>query len=184
MHGTSPGEATLPITSFGGLVTLAVPESLPEGASPRTWNTDYLVGEVNARDGLTNVYNHQTSSVGPSGGGAATSSTWSSPASLLSSSGYASFTPASTPNSVDVTEFGFALSEDVSITGIQVQITGYANAPTLLLAELISGGVVVASKEVFWPVVAGAGLVLGSLTDRWGIPWLVDTVNAVVLAFG
>ena len=128
MHGVAPGEATVPVTTVGGLVILAVPESLPEGASPRTYNTDFNVGNGKTRDGLTRVYNPSTGSVGPNKGALASSSTWNNADGLLGTSTFASFSPASAANQVDVTEFSFALSSSETIAGIEVVVTGYANA--------------------------------------------------------
>ena len=64
MHGTSAG---MPVTlsGLGGLVTLAKPETLPEGASPRTYDGDYDVGSWKTRAGLTNYYNQAVSDIGP-----------------------------------------------------------------------------------------------------------------------
>jgi hypothetical protein len=179
MHGNAPGEATVPITSLGGLVTLAVPESLPEGATSRTYNTDYNVGQAKTRDGLTRVYNQSTGSVGPNNGTEADSSTWNNTAGLLSSSsGFASFSPVSDANSVDVTEFSFALSSADTITGIQVQAKGYANAPATLQADLIAGGMVLATKTLTLTTLAGP-LTFGGPSDLWGTAWLAATLNAV-----
>lgn len=178
MHGVSAGEATVPISSLGGLVTLAVPESLPEGASPRTFNSDFNVGNAKTRNGLTRVYSSSMASVGPNNGGTAASSTWNNPSALLSSSGYASFSPASAANSVDVTQFSFALPASDSLAGIMVQATGYANAPATLQAQLISNGIVLATKTIAIPSVAGA-ITFGSPTDLWGTAWTVASVNAV-----
>lgn len=178
MHGTSPGEATVPVSTFGGLVTLAPGEAVPEGASPRTWNTDYLVGQAKTREGLTNIYNQSTASIGPNNGAMASSSTWSSPNSLLSSGGFASFSPASSANSADVTEYGFAISEADSITGIEVTLPGYTNAQATLLVELVSGGIVLASKTVALPSTP-TPLTLGSLTDLWGTSFPASKLNAI-----
>ena len=41
---------------MGGLVTFASPQDLPEGASPRNYDVDYIVGSVFQRPGLQNVY--------------------------------------------------------------------------------------------------------------------------------
>lgn len=41
---------------MGGLITNCNPQDLPEGASPRTWDTDYIIGSVFTRAGLDSVY--------------------------------------------------------------------------------------------------------------------------------
>jgi hypothetical protein len=43
---------------MGGLITLADPRDLPEGASPRNWDVDYRVGSVYTRPGLVSVYTY------------------------------------------------------------------------------------------------------------------------------
>src|SRR5271157_5761813 len=41
---------------MGGLITNCNPQDLPEGASPRTWDTDFIIGSVFTRAGLRSVY--------------------------------------------------------------------------------------------------------------------------------
>jgi hypothetical protein len=50
------GLGTAALDTFGGLITFAHPSDLPEGASPRTWDTDFLTGSVFTRPGLLSVY--------------------------------------------------------------------------------------------------------------------------------
>ena len=52
------GTATL--DTMGGLTTLADPRDLPEGASPRNQDVDYIVGSVYTRPGLQSVYTYAT----------------------------------------------------------------------------------------------------------------------------
>ena len=47
---------TAALDTLGGLITFAAPQDLPEGASPRCWDVDYIVGSVFTRAGLQNVY--------------------------------------------------------------------------------------------------------------------------------
>ena len=96
MHGSAQG-IPIEVSTFGGLVTLANPESLPEGASPRCQDNDYLVGSTQTRAGLTSVYTYAGGSVGPIPGGAAVDTplnggqAWSNPANVLLNTGvYAS----------------------------------------------------------------------------------------------
>lgn len=70
MHGSSQG-TPVPLTTLGGLVSLASPDSLPEGASPRCYDNDYNVGSTKTRDGLTSVYTFNGADVGPNPGGSA-----------------------------------------------------------------------------------------------------------------
>lgn len=49
---------TASLDSFGGLITFAAATDLPEGASPRTWDTDFIIGAVFTRPGLNSVYTY------------------------------------------------------------------------------------------------------------------------------
>lgn len=46
------GRNSVVLEGFGGIVTIANPQDLPENASPRNWDVDFTVGGVNQRDGL------------------------------------------------------------------------------------------------------------------------------------
>lgn len=48
--------ADLSLTTFGGLCAEVSASDLPEGASPLTWDTDFLIGSVKSRDGIVNVF--------------------------------------------------------------------------------------------------------------------------------
>lgn len=50
------GMQSAPLDKFLGLITNAGPETLPEGASPLTWDTDFVTGSVFTRPGLANHY--------------------------------------------------------------------------------------------------------------------------------
>lgn len=56
MSHSIQGKSSVTLDQFLGLVTNASPESLPEGASPMTWDTDFVVGSVFTRAGLVDVY--------------------------------------------------------------------------------------------------------------------------------
>lgn len=57
-HVIAPSIGTASLDTFGGLVTNANAIDLPEGASPRTWDTDFIVGSVFTRAGLASVYRY------------------------------------------------------------------------------------------------------------------------------
>jgi len=59
MHNLT-GLGTASLDTMGGLVTNVAPSDLPEGASPRTWDTDFIVGSVFTRAGLSSVYAYAT----------------------------------------------------------------------------------------------------------------------------
>ena len=52
------GTATL--DTMGGLVTNCNPQDLPEGASPRCWDVDFIIGSVFTRAGLVSQYVYTT----------------------------------------------------------------------------------------------------------------------------
>ena len=76
MHGSAPASAPVSVDSFGGLVTLADPSSVPAGASPRNYDRDFLVGSTIMRAGLTNAYSVVNAEAGPNAPTAASSATW------------------------------------------------------------------------------------------------------------
>lgn len=94
------GYATVPLRKFGGLFTDSGASSIPEGASPRTWDTDFLVAGVKMRPTLQSAFSFTGESTGPNGPGAASDQNlngapWSNPGNILvSGSGYATCTPS------------------------------------------------------------------------------------------
>lgn len=51
------GKQSVTLDNFGGLITQAPPESLPEGASPLTWDCDFPIGGFTTRPGLQSLLN-------------------------------------------------------------------------------------------------------------------------------
>src|ERR1035438_9124109 len=51
---------TASLDTYGGLITFAEPRDVPEGASCRTWDTDFEVGSVKSRPGLESMYTYAT----------------------------------------------------------------------------------------------------------------------------
>lgn len=49
---------TAALDTMAGLITFASAQDLPEGASPRNWDVDYIVGSVFTRAGLQSVYTY------------------------------------------------------------------------------------------------------------------------------
>ncbi len=183
MHGSSPAEVPIPITTIGGLVTLASPDTLPMGASPRNYDWDYLVGEGQTRPGLTSVYTQADSEIGPQSPGSANSSTWNNPGNILADDGsFTSFSPASADNYIDVTDFAFSLSPTDSPTGVLIPVTGYANAPATLQAQLLISGMPSGNvKTLALPSISGT-INFGSTSDMWGLFITPDQANS--LSFG
>ena len=60
MDGNDPSatNSTATLDTLGGLYTAANPQDLPEGASPRNYDVDYITGSVYQRPGLQNVYSY------------------------------------------------------------------------------------------------------------------------------
>lgn len=58
MSHTLAGLGTASLDVMGGLITNVAAEDLPEGASPRNWDVDYIVGSVFTRPGLSSVYTY------------------------------------------------------------------------------------------------------------------------------
>lgn len=93
---SSKNSVTLEV--FGGLVTAADDHDLPEGASPRNQDMDFLIGKTLTRDGLTPAFNFDTFSTGnPQEAVSATPTVqpWVNPGNILLNVGgtYATFTP-------------------------------------------------------------------------------------------
>lgn len=119
---------------MGGLVTLAGPNSLPAGASPRCHDNDYSVGSTHTRDGLTSVCTYSGAAVGPSSGGSAVdtatgSVAWANPSNVLAN---------------DLNYATAATNAVVSVTSVDVTFPGqYGNStpPTPIFSGTGSGAV-------------------------------------------
>ena len=168
MHGTAAG-IPVPLSGLGGLVTLAKPDTLPEGASPRTYDGDYSVGGWNTRAGLTSVYRAAAASIGPNLPTLATSSTWLNPTNILLNDGnYTTQTPVNVTNALDCITFAFNVPSTTSITGVKVQVTGFSDAPCDLSAQLIIANVPMGEiKTLSLSVGTPSTLTFGALDDQW-----------------
>lgn len=118
-----PGAPVI-LDSFGGLVTTSRPEDLPEGASPRNNDCDFVVGRFIQRPGLQSAYEIVSSAYGPEDGTVATdvdteSLPWTNPNNILLNDG--SYTTVSLlgqsgVDAVNVTGGGYyAPSETVTV---------------------------------------------------------------------
>lgn len=166
MHGTSAG-VPITLSGFGGLVSLASPDNLPEGASPRTYDTDFDVGSVRSRSGLTSYYNAASESV-TNAPTVANSSTWNTPdAILLNDGSYTSQTPVSVANTLTLTAFVFGVPSTSSITGALLTLIGFATAPCDLTAQLIVAGVPVGDIKTVSVPTSGGSFTFGATDDGW-----------------
>ena len=177
MNNASQPFVSVPQQLFGGLYCEASGTSLPEGASPRTINCDFTVGEVNQRDGLESIFSFTSNVTGPnlatlgtdvpiSGG-----SPWTNP-NNISMGNYATFFPSGGATHSDQllgSIFNFAL-QNLEIQGIEVGITGYVNGAHNSIQVGITNGMstpVGLTKTGTLPNLAGR-IVLGSPFDLWG----------------
>ena len=178
MHGTSAG-APVVLSGLGGLVTLADPETLPEGASPRTYDGDYDVGSWKTRAGLTSVYALSQASIGPNPAGVATSTTWSNPSNVLVNDGsYTTQTPVGGINNLSLAQFAFSVPTTSSPTGILLTVIGYSVLPCNLVARLVINGTpLFTSKSIALPQGVST-FTFGSLTDTWGVALTSAIINA------
>lgn len=86
-----PGQPVV-LDSLGGLVASARPEDIPEGASPRTYDTNFIIGRFIQRAGLQSLYSYSGATFGPNGGGAVAdldtqNNPWASPGNILANDG-------------------------------------------------------------------------------------------------
>jgi hypothetical protein len=183
VHNITSASQAVPLETYGGLVTLAKPNNVPEGASPRNYDMDFLIGSAQTRQPLENVYSFGDSSTGPNGGSHAanvpvTGRAWSNPGAILTGDGaYAVVTPGAGSDALEVTAFGFSLPATSSPTGIAVTIKGYATSAVTLTVQLLQNGVPVGvAKPIALPTSPGT-IPLGSSTDLWGATLAYSDVN-------
>ena len=116
-----PGQPVV-LDELGGLVATARPEDLPEGASPRAYDTDLIVGRFIQRPGLKNVYSYQGASFGPNGGSAAANADtsgnpWANPDNILAEDGsYATVSLANSSSASSSTSTGTSSGGGVAWT--------------------------------------------------------------------
>jgi len=102
MNNASPPFVNVPLSSFLGLYTEASPVDLPEGASPRNWDVDFIIGSVLMRPGIGNAISFGGRSTGPNGPTSGTDGSnggvpWTNPNAILHpDSVYSSLTIPST----------------------------------------------------------------------------------------
>lgn len=179
MHGSSQG-TPFPVSGLGGLVTLANPNALPEGASPRCHDNDFLVGSIRPRPGLRNKYTNVSAQIGPNFPGAASSSTWNSPDNILANDGsFTSTTPLNVGNSINVQEFAFSVPMSSSLLDLLLTLKGFSNvADTIITAQLLINGILSGTPQtVTLPQGTSGTVTLGS--TLWGTFLTAAQANAV-----
>jgi len=180
-----PGDPVI-LDSLGGLVSTARPEDIPEGASPRTYDTDFIVGRVIQRAGLQNVYSYSGATYGPNGGSVATSistegNPWSNPANVLTNDGtYTTSSPVSPliTDVIEVSGFNLTLPSMTPVLGIAVDVYGFASGATIY-AQLLNNGVAVGNiYSATMPTSEGSVTLGTGSTDLWGSTWDYTNVDS------
>ena len=179
-----PGQPVI-LDTLGGLVATARPEDIPEGASPRTYDTDFLVGRVIQRAGQQNVYSYAANTFGPNGGGTATSistegNPWVNPNNILANDGAITASTVSsvlTTDSLQVTKFNFAVPSTATILGFAVDVKGYApNA--VLSVQLMKAGVPIGQIKTIALPTSNGFVSVGGPSDLWLSTWAYTDVDA------
>jgi hypothetical protein len=174
LNTITPAVQPVPLENYGGLVTLARPENVPEGASPRNYDMDYVVGSAQTRQPLENVYSFGDSNVGPNGPSSALNTTitgnpWLNPTNILTGDdSYATATPGAGTDGLDVTAFAFSLANTTSPTGFVVALKGYANSAVTVQLQLLRAGQPVGNPKTLTMPTTNAAISFGGSTDLWG----------------
>jgi hypothetical protein len=181
---------------MGGLVTNCNPQDLPEGASPRCWDVDFIIGSVFTRAGLQSVYTYASSlnistlQIGSGGGIGTFSYTGGTPTVnegfvLQDFSGISQFLNGQTifVNTVSAITGTFTANV-VGPTGTFVNLTGTAvsvvgqflgpNVPTVAVSVALSGGNAWSSPNnvmgsiAYATVATGASIVISQIPTTSG----------------
>ena len=179
-----PGQAVV-LDSLGGLVASARPEDLPEGASPRNNDVDYIIGRVIQRAGEQNVYSYEANTFGPNSGGAATSistegNPWTETGNILLDNGtFTTATPVSplTTDNLQITQFNFTIPSSVTFNGISVSVQGYSPSATLYV-QLMKAGVPVGTVHSVQLPTSNTFVTVGGANDLWSESWLYSDIDA------
>lgn len=130
------GAGSAELSVFSGTVTLAAPQDLPEGASPRNQNCSFNVGSVFTRDGLTNPFTYENANVSGSGNAIADvsqGSAWSNPSNILENEGFYAI------NTLALTQFAVASVQVVSVAGGFAAIVTFAvPVPAIVSGQVYS----------------------------------------------
>lgn len=193
-----PGTPVI-LDSMGGLVTTSRPENIPEGASPRTWDTDFIVGRFIQRAGLQNVYSYGAGTFGPNGGSLASdvntqNHPWGNPSNILANDG--TFT-VSTPTVTTYNVTGTAgssgtsrgsyivvyFSETVAPVGSSYTFSGLTSQTTLnglTLTSVSIYGIIFPSNAAAFLLYAGNYLLTadtGTATSTNGSTFTTDVLQ-------
>lgn len=182
------GAGSAELSVFSGTVTLAAPQDLPEGASPRNQNCDFNVGSVFTRDGLANPFTYQNSSVtGPGNNAAdvAQGSAWTNPSNVLTNAGFYALNTLTDASGlitdfIYIREFAFSVPSTVGVQGFSINVLGYASGSATLNVQLLKGGSPVGSAEtIALSVGTPSTVTLGAINDLFGASWLYSDLNNI-----
>lgn len=137
MHNLK-GRQTAELDTFSGTITLASPEDLPEGGSPRNQNMDFNVGSAFTRAGLVNPFIYANSALGPNYGNEAVDTPqglgipWTGIGGMLSGAGaFAQATlPAPTLNITEIQVLVFTQPHPLPL-GFALLVTFDADVPQI-----------------------------------------------------
>jgi len=179
-----PGQPVV-LDTFGGMVASARPEDLPEGASPRCNDVDFIVGRFTQRPGQQNVYSFADGAVTKLPTAAASvangvSEAWTNPAGVEGDSSYASINLGS-GNSVTVIPESIVSSGD----GIPwINPSEAANSASVLTATITAWSsdgtnVTITATNTF---TAGMLVIFSGLSSATFLNGLTVPVNATGLS--
>lgn len=181
-------------------MTLASPESLPSGSSPRLNDVDFLVGGVHSRYPLKNVFTLGANLAGPNPGSSSVSVisqnvAWANPTAVLTNSGsFASallstnriskyFTGGLT-RQLQVTGFGFNLPLSNQISGITASIVCETDGVSDIYVQLIVNGAAIGEQKTVLMPSSSTTLTFGGDNDMWGILEGFGAAQANLSSFG
>jgi hypothetical protein len=179
LHVPTGANGSVTLSNFSGLITGSSPNSLPEGASPRNWDCDYILGDVLTRPHLESVYSFGNSFSGPNPGSVAVNRTlngqaWLSPGGILLDDSSPAYVGAAAANNIsagsdglDVTGFAFDLPATSGVTGLSVTITGYSTAPVNIFVQLLFNGQPSGEVKTFRIYSNTSTFTFGGPTDGW-----------------
>lgn len=137
------GRGAAELNTFSGTVSLARPEDLPEGASPRSQNVDFTVGGTRVRQGLQNRFSFSGSGSGPNGGALAADQggvvPWSNPANILLDDGsYATcVVPGAAGQQINTPALSISSGGGWSNPGNALLNSGYASRGIRNIGDLV-----------------------------------------------
>jgi hypothetical protein len=142
MQSLCGNDANETVSTMGGLWANAKPQDLPEGASPRCYDVDFIVGSVFTRAGLKSVYSYSGSSLGPNAPQKAIDvplggNVWTNPDGVLGDVAYASVAVGS-QNTITA-DTGTAISSSTPAWSNPVQVWDSGDYTSVFLYFMMFG---------------------------------------------